>query len=174
MYGPLGVLFIVLCIFISFSYHRLSLFFCKVSFNRSLVSQVIFKKGWRLIRKNQEKTNSLLIAFCQISLEIISRSKVLTILSSFQKSKDRFKVQRLSDSLLFSKIKRSFQGPTPKWFSPLFKNQKIVWRSNALTILSAFRISLKHCFKVQFLKRLLFTNKINLSKNIKSMLHTNF
>ena len=58
LYGPLGVLFMVLWIFISFSYHQWSLFFCKISFNRLLVPQLIFK-GLKVNKlENPNKTNS--------------------------------------------------------------------------------------------------------------------
>ena len=39
------------------------------------------------------------------SIDIVSRSNALTILSSLQKSKDRFKVQSLNEYLWFSKFK---------------------------------------------------------------------
>ena len=85
------------------------------------------------IKKNQEivsRSNALTILSFQ-NQEIIQRSNALTILafqtwedcfkvqclndsfSSFQKSRDRSKVQRLNGSLLLSKIKRSFKGPMP-------------------------------------------------------------
>ena len=43
-------------------------------------------------------------SFRQISLEIVLKSKTLTILSAFQKLKRRFKIQRLNDSLFAIKI----------------------------------------------------------------------
>ena len=47
------------------------------------------------------------ISFRQMSLEIISRSNVLTIPSAFQKLKRRFKVQRLNDFLFAFKMNLS-------------------------------------------------------------------
>jgi len=65
--------------------------------------------------KNQEifsRSNTLTILSFQKSRER-SRSNALTIIAC-QIWEDRFKVQLLNNSLLFSKqIKRSFQGPTP-------------------------------------------------------------
>jgi len=56
---------------------------------------------------------------------------------------------------------------------------KIVWRSNALTVLFASSNELKCCFKVQHLNDFLFAFKMNLSKrnmsiHIKELRMSNF
>ena len=71
------------------------------------------------------------------------------LLHFIKKSRDHSKVQHLNES-------------------PPFKLEKIVSRSNALTTLSPLFKNQKIVSKVQRLKRILSTIKINLSKKIKS------